>query len=175
METAELRERLGEAVVEGEEAQAALRVLQETPWGVLAMAGQGWPYAVPINFACEGTTIYFHGGDFEGKGKKLKAGFLAAGPEVCLTVVSKPEMIESFPGHEDNPCYCGFRYESVLVFGKVRAIEDDAEQDRALRLIVGKYRPAMAAAPFDPEILGMTMAYCLEADAITYKTNATYE
>jgi uncharacterized protein len=172
MDTGELRERFGKALAEGEKEQAALRVLRETPWGVLSMDGQGWPYGVPINFACEGTTVYFHGGNFFNKGAaKLKEGFLAANPAVCFGAVLNPTLLDSFAGQENSACHCTFRYESVLVFGRVRLIDDVAERERALRLIVGKYSPAKIDATFIPEILAETKVYVLEAEAVTYKAN----
>ena len=129
MDVAQLRARLGDAIAEGDDALDAGRVLSEAAIGYLALEGGGWPYVVPINFAYDGSTVHFHGGG------SLKASLLEADPRVCLAVTTQPEFIPA-----DGPCNDNFRYESVLVFGEVERLTDDAERDRVLRLIVEKYR-----------------------------------
>jgi nitroimidazol reductase NimA-like FMN-containing flavoprotein (pyridoxamine 5'-phosphate oxidase superfamily) len=57
-------------------------VLKRVKIGYLAMAGEGWPYAVPINFAYADPVVYFHGGG------ELKASLLAClstAPASCVT------------------------------------------------------------------------------------------
>ena len=160
MNVTELRDRLGTAIVEGDDAQAAGRVLTHEAMGCLAMEGDGWPYVVPINFAYDGSTVYFHGGG------SLKASLLEAHPRVCLAVTTLPEFM-----HAGGPCDDNFSYESVLVFGEVERLTGDAERDRALRVIVEKYDPAAKAVPFTPGTFKGTQVYSLKVEALTYKRN----
>jgi uncharacterized protein len=135
-------------------------VLAEAAVGYLAVEGGGWPYVVPINFAYDGSTVYFHGGG------SLKASLLEADPRVCFAATSLREFL---PG--GGPCDDNFRYESVLVFGEVETLADDAERDRVLRLIVGKYDPAARDVPFAPGTFKGTQVWALKVAALTYKRN----
>jgi nitroimidazol reductase NimA-like FMN-containing flavoprotein (pyridoxamine 5'-phosphate oxidase superfamily) len=128
--------------------------------GCLAMAGDGWPYAVPIAYAYDGTTVFFHGAG------SLKSSLLEVEPRVCLAVTTEPELTVG-----EGPCDDNFRYESVLVFGEVELLEDDDERDRALRVIVEKYDPAARSASFKPGTLAGTRVYALRVEALTYKRN----
>jgi nitroimidazol reductase NimA-like FMN-containing flavoprotein (pyridoxamine 5'-phosphate oxidase superfamily) len=156
----QLRERLGDAVVEGDAAAAARRVLAEAAVGYLGMAGDGWPYVVPISFAPDGDTVVFHGGG------TVKATLLEADPRVCLAVTTTPGFLPAA-----DPCDENFEYESVLAFGEVELLEDDAERDRALRLIVTKYDASLAGAEFRPAMLTTTSVWALRIEALTYKRN----
>lgn len=160
MNAEQLRVRLGEAVVEGEAAATAVRVLAEQPVGFLGMAGDGWPYVVPVSFAGDGETLFFHGGG------SLKASLLEADGHVCLAVVTAPALLKA-----DDPCSENFGYESVLAFGEVELVDDPGERDRALRLIVAKYDAPLAAATFAPDILRATSVWALRVRALTYKRN----
>ena len=160
MNREQLRDRLGEAVVEGQASVPARQVLAEGAIGYLAMCGEGWPYAVPISYALEGDTVFFHGGG------SLKASLLEAEPRVCLAVTTRPEFLPAA-----DPCDENFRYESVLVFGEVELVADDAERHRALRLIVQKYDAALIHAPFRAGTLQGTSVWALRVAALTYKRN----
>ncbi len=93
MNAQQLKVRLGDAVVEGDAAAPAARVLAEAPVGYLGMAGEGWPYVVPISFAPDGDTLFFHGGG------SLKASLLEADGRVCLAVTTLPGFLAA-----GDPC-----------------------------------------------------------------------
>ena len=131
MNVTELRARLGDAIVEGDAAQAAGRLLSHESLGHLAVEGGGWPYVVPINFAYDGRAVRFHGGG------SLKASLLEADPRVSLAVTTLPELMQG-----EGPCDDNFRYESVLVFGEVERLTDDAERDRGLARHRREVRPS---------------------------------
>jgi nitroimidazol reductase NimA-like FMN-containing flavoprotein (pyridoxamine 5'-phosphate oxidase superfamily) len=160
MDSEELRARLGDAVVAGEAAMAAMQVLTEASVGYLAMAGGGWPYVVPIAYAYDGATVFFHGAG------SLKSSLLEVEPRVCLAVTTQPELMIG-----DGPCDDNFRYESVLVFGEVELLDDDDERYRALRVIVEKYDAAARSASFKPSTFAGTRVYALRVEALTYKRN----
>ena len=160
MNREQLRVRLGDAIVEGEAAAAARRVLAEAPVAYLAMAGEGWPYVVPISPALDGDSLVFHGGG------SLKASLLEADEHVCLAATTPVGFLPAA-----DPCDENFDYESVLAFGEAELVEDEAERDRILRLIVAKYDESLAAAEFKPDILKATSVWALRVRALTYKRN----
>jgi nitroimidazol reductase NimA-like FMN-containing flavoprotein (pyridoxamine 5'-phosphate oxidase superfamily) len=99
--------------------------------GVLAMSGEEYPYAVPVNFVWKDGTVYFHG---LGSGKKYDS--LLPGPGVCFTVY------EEFGTVTDPvPCHADTAYFSVVMFGKAEKVTDSAEGAEALSLILDKFMP----------------------------------
>ena len=160
MDREQLKARLGDAIVEGEAAAAARRVLAKAPVAYLAVAGQGWPYVVPISPALDGDAVVFHGGG------SLKASLLDADPRVCLAATVMAGFLPAA-----DPCDENFDYESVLAFGEVELVEDDAERDRILRLIVTKYDESLAGAEFKPNVFKGTSVWALRVEALTYKRN----
>jgi uncharacterized protein len=160
MNAEQLRVRLGTAVVQGEAAEAARQVLADVAVGYLAMAGEGWPYVVPISFAPDGDTLYFHGGG------SLKASLLEAEPRVCLAVTTQAGFLPA-----EDPCGENFSYESVLAFGETELVDDEDARDRALRIIVDKYDSSLTRAEFKPDLLKATSVWALRVTALTYKRN----
>ena len=105
-----------------------VEILQNEPRGVLSVLGDdGYPYGMPLNhwYCPEDGYLYFHGGM---KGHKVDA------MEKCDKV--------SFCVYDQ-----GFRREgewalnikSVIVFGRVRRIEDPAEMEDIFRRLSYKY------------------------------------
>ncbi len=160
MDAEQLRVRLEGALVDGGSVEAAHAVLARVQIGYLSMAGDGWPYVVPINFAYAEPAVYFHGGGL------LKASLLARDARVCLAAVAEPELVRG-----DGPCDDNFRFESVLVFGEAELVELDVERDDALRAIVAKYDPGARDAVFPPKTIKGTQVYRVAVEAMTYKRN----
>ena len=146
--------------MEGQASVPARQVLAECAVGDLAMAGEGWPYVVPISSAVDGDTVFFRGGG------SLKASLLEAEPRVCLAVTTRPEFLPAA-----DPCDENFRHESVLAFGEVERVADDAERDRALRLNVQKYDATLIHAAFKAGTLKGTSVWALRVAALTYMRN----
>ena len=103
--------------------------LLQSAWrGVLSVLGDGgYPYGVPLNFVYDDGKIYFH---CAVEGHKIDA--LRACPKASFCVLSEPA---KNPGEGWN-CFT-----SVICFGHVREISDQAEHDRLLRLLGAKYFP----------------------------------
>lgn len=157
MGESELRAMLGKAVVQGQGAAPAEAVLDGAGVGYLSMSGGAWPYCVPISYVFAGGAVYFHG-----RGT-LKRTLLAADARVCLTVGTAPEFMRG-----EGPCDDNFAYESVLAFGRVRVVRDEAERERALRDVIAKYDPAQRDAPIQGSLL-KTVVWALDVEALTYK------
>lgn len=108
--------------------EAAAKILREGDFGVLALTGDdGYPYAVPINYAVEGNKIYFHSAK---TGHKLDA--IRRNDKASFCVVDKHDVIA-----EEFTTY----FTSAIAFGRIRIVEDNADPDklRGLELLADKY------------------------------------
>lgn len=106
----------------------AVAILEEGSSGVLALLGEdGWPYAVPLNYVWHEGRIYFH---WARSGKKLDALRNEARASFCVIGADQiaPEQYTSL-------------YQSVIVFGKLRLLEDPSEKRAALERLAVKYSP----------------------------------
>lgn len=108
-------------------------VLQRNTSGVLALSGdEGWPYAVPLSYACAEGKLIFHGAT---AGHKLDA--MRRDGRASFCVIDQDEVVpEKYTTH----------FRSVICFGHMRVIEDDAEKRRLAALLGEKYRPNHPAA-----------------------------
>lgn len=103
-------------------------ILRRGTSGVLALEGDnGYPYAVPISFIYDGEKIYFHCAK---KGHKLDA--IARNPKASFCVVEQDQIVP-----EKYTTY----FRSVIVFGKIRVLEDDREKREAIEKLALKYAP----------------------------------
>lgn len=104
------------------------RILQTTTSGVLAVAGDdSYPYAVPLSFAYADGRLYFH---VAKSGHKLDA--LRRNSKASFCVIEQDEVVP-----KEYTTY----FRSVIAFGKVRIVEDNAEKRRGLDLLADKYSP----------------------------------
>ncbi|MBT8507007.1 5-nitroimidazole antibiotic resistance protein [Methanomicrobiaceae archaeon CYW5] len=94
--------------------------------GVLAVSGDDdYPYAVPLNYAYDSGSIYFHCAT---SGHKLDA--ISRNSKVSFCVIDKDEIIpENFTTY----------FRSAIAFGQARILTDDAMKRDALELLVRKY------------------------------------
>ena len=114
--------------------EAAEKILREGEFGVLALSGDdGYPYAVPINYAVEGNKIYFHSAK---TGHKLDA--IRNNDKVSFCVVDRHEVIA-----EEFTTY----FSSAIAFGRIKIVEnnDDPDKLRGLELLADKYSSTASA------------------------------
>ena len=105
-------------------------ILNAGSYGTFAFLGDDdYPYAVPVNYAFDGKSIYVHCA-FEGH----KMDAIAKHNKASFSVVE---------AHEVIPEDLSTDYRSVLVFGRVQVVEDNEEKLNALHLICQKYVPHM--------------------------------
>ena len=108
-----------------EEAEA---VLLRGSAGVLALMGdKAFPYSVPISYVYDGEHIYFHSAP---AGHKIDA--IERNPNASFAVIDQDEVI---------PEKYTTAYRSVIVFGSIRIIGDDAEKLTAIHKLAVKYAP----------------------------------
>ena len=95
---------------------------------MLAVSGDGgYPYAVPLSYVWKDGKLYFH---WATAGHKLDAVRRDSRASFC--VVDQDRVVP-----EEYTTY----YRSVIVFGRVRLLDDPAEKRRAAELLAEKYRP----------------------------------
>jgi uncharacterized protein len=107
--------------------------LHRAPFGVLAMAHDGQPYAVTRNFAYDerAHAIYTHGAT---KGRTYDN--VQADGRVCFSV---SEMGRLLPAGRATGF--GVEYSGVVVFGRISLVTDADEAGRGLQLLLDKYFP----------------------------------
>jgi len=95
------------------------------------------PYLVPLNYGYRNRTFYFHSG---GEGHKIE--LLKANPLVSFSVIIDLGIIEA-----EQPCGWGARFLSVVGNGRVEFIEDYAEKEDALQLLMAQYSESEFSFP----------------------------
>ena len=137
-----------------EESEAVL--LRGTA-GVLALAGdKAFPYAVPISYVYDGEHIYFHSAT---EGHKIDA--IERNPNASFAVIDQDEVI---------PAKYTTAFRSVIVFGSIRIIEDDAEKRAAVRKLALKYAPDNTEQQHAAEIDGAWSRFCMLEMSIAHMT-----
>jgi uncharacterized protein len=112
---------------------AAMGLLKRGEYGILSTSDRSnRPYGIPVNFVVMEESIFFHCAK---EGRKLEN--ITANQEVSFCVVGKTELI---------PEKFSTRYESVVVSGNAKIIEDMILKKNALRALVVKYAPDHIAA-----------------------------
>lgn len=109
-------------------AEECEQILERGTSGVLALSGDdGYPYAVPLSYVYADGRILFH---CARTGHKLDA--IARSPKASFCVIGQDEVVpERYTTH----------FRSVIVFGRMRVVEDPEEMRRACMLLAEKYRP----------------------------------
>ena len=111
---------------------ACVEILERGTSGVLAVLGDGgWPYAVPLSYAFDGEKLYFH---CAREGHKLDAIRREARASFC--VVDRDDV---------KPAEYTSYFRSVIIFGRVRVLEDEAQKRAAIELLARRYFPEDSA------------------------------
>lgn len=106
--------------------EEAMQVLKDCNYGIVAVNGDdGYPYGVPVNYALYDGKIVFHSA-LDGH----KCDAIAKSEKVCFTVVGSENILaEKFSTD----------FDSVVVFGKARAVTDIEEKKVRLMSLIEKY------------------------------------
>jgi Predicted flavin-nucleotide-binding protein len=106
--------------------EECIRILKEQPRGVLSMIGDdGYPYGIPLDHWYSGNKLYFHGAKV---GHKMDA--ITAFDKVSYCV-----MDEGF--RRDGEWALNIK--SVVVFGRIRVVEDEAKKREICTNLVRKF------------------------------------
>ena len=108
--------------------EECIDILINAKRGVLAVLGdEDYPYTVPLDYVYSNGHIYFHSAK---SGHKLDA--VNRHDKVSFCVLNE--------GVQEKDDWW-YHFISVVVFGRIRVIEDDAERIEFLRLLGRKYFP----------------------------------
>lgn len=103
-------------------------ILQKATSGTLALLGDGgYPYAVPISYVFSEGKLYFHSAL---SGHKVDAIRGCDRASFCVVAQDdvKPAMYTTF-------------FRSVIAFGRIHIVDDEAEKLAAARLLGNRYNP----------------------------------
>lgn len=103
-------------------------ILQKATSGTLALLGDGdYPYAVPISYVFSEGKLYFHSAL---SGHKVDAIRGCDRASFCVVAQDdvKPELYTTF-------------FRSVIAFGRIHIVDDEAEKLAAARLLGNRYTP----------------------------------
>ena len=135
-------------------------VIVNSTSGVLSLAGtNGYPYTVPLSYACAEGKLWFHGAK---KGYKMDC--VKENPKAAFCIVDKDIII---------PSKLTSHFRSVNIFGTVRVLESDEERRKALNYLVDRYSSKFKKIG-DEEIerlWSVTATYALEIEHITGKAS----
>ena len=130
----------------------------------LATVGaDGYPYCVPLLYVVVDDEIWLH--------NTAARGHLRANVErearVCLEV-DEPGEIFPFGRFE---CDTSIAFASVVIFGRIRIVEDEAEKIEFYTAVMRKYAPAESWGRERGSFprLGMTVVYAITPELITGK------
>ena len=108
--------------------EECVQVFNRGTSGVLAVSGDDdYPYAVPLSYVYYDNKIFFHCAK---TGHKLNA--IARNAKVSFCVIDKDQIVQ-----DEYTSY----FRSVIVFGKARILENEAEERSALEILTAKYSP----------------------------------
>ena len=120
--------RLKDRMLDGERT---LQLLKTGEYGFLAICGvNGYGYGIPMNYAFEGKTVYFH---CAVEGFKLEN--IRQNNRVSFCVVGRTQPL---------PRQFSTAYESAIVYGRIAYDLSEDERHKALNLLVAKYSPDFA-------------------------------
>ena len=135
-------------------------MLRTAPFDALATISDGQPFINNNLFAFDepARAIYVHTAALGRTRSNVEAG------ERCCFSIS--EMGRLLP-HE-TARGMSVEYASVVVFGRARVIDNTAERERALQLLLDKYfahlRPGVHYRPITPQDLDATTTYRIDVD-----------
>ena len=131
--------------------ETILAWLRETPVARLGFADGNEPYVVPLNFGITTTsplTLVFH---CAATGRKLD--MMGRNPRVCFEADIPGELKDAGA----TACRWGMAFRSVIGYGTLEKIADDAEKRSALEALMSKYS-SRKDWQFDPaEFKAVTM------------------
>jgi nitroimidazol reductase NimA-like FMN-containing flavoprotein (pyridoxamine 5'-phosphate oxidase superfamily) len=95
----------------------------------LALSDNNTPFLVPLFYAYDGVSLYFHSAK---AGTKIE--ILKRNNQVCFEIYTGYGIIE-----DEKACDFEARHHTVIGFGKAFFIEDEEEKIKALDKIVGRF------------------------------------
>ena len=145
--------------------QRALEMLARGFSGRLATIGEdGYPYCIPLLYLWMDGEVYVHTGSARGH---FRANVRE--PRICFEI-DEPDQVFDYGRFE---CDSGLAYQSVILFGRIRVIEDRAAKQRFCEALMAKYGKPDTARPkgFFPR-LDIITVYAISIERMTGKEMA---
>lgn len=111
--------------------EECIEILNSSTSGTLALLGDNdYPYSVPISYVYNDGKLYFHSAL---TGHKIDAINMHSKASFCVIAQDKvvPEKYTTY-------------FRSVIAFGKICVIDNDAKKLRAIEILAEKYSPQLA-------------------------------
>ena len=134
--------------------------------GRLATIGEdGYPYCLPLLYIRMDGEVYVHSGSARGH---FRAN-VEREPRICFEI-DEPDQVFDYGRFE---CDSGLAYQSVILFGKIRIVEDRAAKQRFCEALMAKYGKADTKRPkgFFPRLNAITV-YAIAVERMTGKEMA---
>ena len=124
----------------------------------------GQPYCTPTLFWREGTRLYWHGSSAS---RMLRN--LSEGEPACLTATQLDAFVLARSGFNHS-----IDYRSVMAFGHARLLDDGAEKERALAMMVDRLFPGRAGMlrPTTTQEVKATSVVWMEIEKASAKVRA---
>lgn len=127
-----------------------VRVIDKARYGVISIVDENnEPYGIPLSIVRSSNTLYFHSAK---DGKKVK--IFEKNPKVSIAFVGETKIPENYTKNELDEILKDEskailliskvftrEYESAVVKGQVKLVEDREEKIKAMKLICEKYTP----------------------------------
>lgn len=147
-------------------------ILDRAEVGQLGLTdAEGWPRIIPVNFARDGGSIYFHGA---GEGEKYT--LLRDGAKVTFLAYLAFSIIPSYWRSKDYSCSATAFYKSVHIRGACSIVDSPQEKAAALNAIMEKYQPEggyIKVSTDDPlyaKALQETVIFRVETEQVSVKS-----
>lgn len=138
------------------------KLLERSQTGSLATINtDGTPYVTPIHFVYYNNKIYAHGLP---KGKKLDN--IAHDQRIGFSVY---EMNELLLDPNEKPCDTNTKYQSIIISGNAKRVEDIQVQEDILKKVVEKYTPHLAGKELPAPMVKGTAVIEIDIMEITGK------
>ncbi len=95
----------------------------------IAMVDEEMPFLVPVFYAFDGNSLYFHSAQ---AGRKID--ILKRNNDVCFEISVDHDIIES-----EEACDFEAKHRTVIGLGKAFFVEDEPQKIKALNMIVGNF------------------------------------
>ncbi len=122
----------------------------------------GWPYVVPQLFVTHKGKVFFHNTAAKGHTRTN----IDANPRVCFQM-DEPGFV--FPYGDEAPCETSVGFESVVLFGTCRVVEDREEKVAFFERFMTKYADPAWERPNVWPLLNATTVYEITVEKITGK------
>lgn len=137
--------RMKEHPLSPEEITALL--LTEQVGNLGTISPDGFPYVTPVHFVLIEGRVYIHG---LCKGQKIS--YLEENPKVCFEVFRMNNLIHD----AELPCETNTDYQSVIILGEAKLVEDDSLKIKVLDEVVKKFTPQHVGKSYPSAMLKAT-------------------